>query len=74
MPDPVLVDPRLFTVFSFLNHQGFDDEHREEGMHPVRIAIREDLRNIPEDLSQEMGQIFQHRPDANWESVKRDSF
>ena len=66
MLDPILIDPRLFTVFSFLNHQGFDDEYREEGMHPVRIAVREDLQNIPEDLSQEMERFSHNHPDANW--------
>jgi hypothetical protein len=45
MLNPVLLDPRLFTIFSFLNHQGFDDEHRKEGMHPVRMAVRNGLQN-----------------------------
>lgn len=66
MPDPVLLDPRLFTVFSFLNHQGFDDEHREEGMHPLRMAVRKDLHNIPEDLSRQIQQFSQQHPDADW--------
>ena len=35
-------------------------------MHPVRLAVREDLQHIPKDLTQEMDQFIQHHPDANW--------
>jgi len=38
-----IVDERLFTVFAFINFTGYDDENNEDGFHPVRKAIREEL-------------------------------
>ena len=36
-------DERLFTAHAFMNAAGFDLEYREEGMHPIRIEIRNKL-------------------------------
>ncbi|MFV1883409.1 MAG: hypothetical protein ACMZ7B_02850 [Balneola sp.] len=37
-------DERLFTAHAFMNMAGFDLEYRQEGMHPIRIEIRDKLR------------------------------
>lgn len=65
-PDPVLVDERLFAVFALLNALGFDDEFRDEGMHPVRIAVREELGQPSRLLPVEIRRYHAEHAEANW--------
>ncbi len=39
----VASDERLFTMMAALNATGYDDENNEQGMHPVRQAVRQRL-------------------------------
>ena len=64
--DPVLVDERLFCAFAVLNALGFDDEYREEGMHPVRIAVREELGRVPAGLLAGARRYQEEHAEANW--------
>ena len=46
----VQADLNIFTLYSFLNTVGYDDENNKSGMHPQRIQIRNNLFKIAEDL------------------------
>ncbi len=39
-----LADRRIFTLMAFLNAVGYDEEHPDFQMHPVRIRVRELVR------------------------------
>jgi hypothetical protein len=41
----VLADRREFAVMAFLNAVGFDDETKGQKMHPVRLKVRELVKN-----------------------------
>lgn len=71
--DPVLVDERLFSTFALLNALGFDDEFREEGMHPVRMAVREELSRRDPVLLKPVREYQDEHPDANWFSYTQYS-
>ncbi len=71
--DPVLIDERLFSTFALLNALGFDDEYREEGMHPVRIAVRKDLAKRNPGLLEPARQYQGEHPNANWFSYTQYS-
>ena len=45
-----IVDERLFTLYAFMNYTGYDDENNELGMHPVRKAIRKELKEMKMNL------------------------
>ncbi len=51
----ILADRRVFTVMTFLNAVGFDDEYAGRQMHPVRVRVREmvaaNLASHPERLA-----------------------
>ncbi len=38
-------DERLFAIYAFINAAGYDRELREEGMHPIRSEIRNELQS-----------------------------
>ncbi|MFC1528885.1 DUF4932 domain-containing protein [Candidatus Latescibacterota bacterium] len=69
--DSVLLDERLFAVFALLNSAGFDDEYRKEGMHPVRIAVREEVGKISSSLSQQIETYLASHASANWFDYSR---
>ncbi|MBT4485808.1 MAG: DUF4932 domain-containing protein [Candidatus Latescibacteria bacterium] len=69
--DPVLLDVRLFAVFVLLNSAGFDDEYRKEGMHPVRIAVREEVGKISSSLAQQIDTYIASHASANWQDYTR---
>ncbi len=71
--DPVLTDERLFSTFALLNALGFDDEFREEGMHPLRIAVREELASRDPALLVVARQYQSEHPEANWFSYTQYS-
>ncbi|MEW6753492.1 MAG: hypothetical protein AB1505_21285 [Candidatus Latescibacterota bacterium] len=61
--DPILLDERLFTAFAMLNALGYNDEYREEGMHPVRLAVRARMAGLPEaSLAQARNYQAHHPP------------
>lgn len=64
--DPVLIDERLFSTFALLNALGFNDEFREEGMHPVRTAVREELARRDPSIFKPARAYQRQHPDASW--------
>lgn len=46
-----IYDERLFTLFAFMNYTGYNDENNKAGMHPVRVAIRNELNDMNLKLS-----------------------
>jgi hypothetical protein len=48
-PVQLVADERLFTLMAALNAAGYDEENNEQGMHPVRQAVRAALAG--QDLS-----------------------
>ena len=39
-------DLMIFTLFAFMNYTGYDDENSKSGFHPVRKAVRDDLKKM----------------------------
>lgn len=46
-PVTIVADERLFTLMAALNAGGYNDENNEQGMHPVRQAVRAALATKP---------------------------
>lgn len=46
-PVTIVADERIFTLMAALNASGYDDENNEQGMHPVRQAVRAALAAKP---------------------------
>jgi hypothetical protein len=58
-------DLTVFTLFALLNAAGYDDENREAGMHPVRLQVRQALRQLEPQLQAEVRRFYdQHRDNA----------
>lgn len=52
---------RLFTVYAFMNAAGYDHEWRQEGMHPIRVAVREHLQAaLPPEFKQKIREFYQN--------------
>ncbi len=56
-------DERLFTAHAFMNMAGFDLEYRKEGMHPMRVEIRNKLseRLSPDYIDSIRTYYFSHK-------------
>ena len=53
----------IFTVFCLFNLGGYDDENNPDGMHPVRVRVREQLgRRVRPELTHRIRDFYrQHR-------------
>ena len=53
-------DLTVFTLFALLNAAGYDDENREAGMHPVRLQVRETVRQrISPGFQEELRRFYE---------------
>ncbi len=68
----VASDERLFTMMAALNATGYSHENNEQGMHPVRVAVRQRLagKSIP-SLSRLGLQLKMHSSAYAWWVLQR---
>jgi hypothetical protein len=59
-------DVRLFTAYAFMNAAGNDAEWRKAGMHPIRIAVREELKGRLDSVSQKKIEDFNSSHGGSW--------
>lgn len=53
-------DKTIFTLFAMLNVAGYDEENNPQGMHPVRLRVREQIsKSIPETLKTRLQAFYQ---------------
>ena len=56
----------VFTVFCLLNLGGYDDENNPDGMHPVRVRVREQLAHkVPPELAKRIRDFYRQHTDAD---------
>jgi hypothetical protein len=56
-------DKTIFILFTLLNIAGYDEENNKQGMHPVRIRVRDRLSRItPEPLQVRLRSFYQQHP------------
>ena len=63
----------IFTVFCLFNLGGYDDENNPDGMHPVRVRVREQLvHTVPPELAKRIRDFYrQHTSsDASTDAVR----
>jgi hypothetical protein len=59
----VTEDKTIFVLFALLNLAGYDAENNKQGMHPIRIKVRDRLSNItPEPLRTKLRDFYQQHP------------
>lgn len=52
-------DSTIFTLFAMLNAAGYDEEHGQAGMDPVRLEVRNRLRDaVPADLLESIKPLY----------------
>ena len=55
----VAEDKTIFTLSAMLNVAGYDEENNSQGMHPVRVRVRERLsKSIPETLKSRLQAFY----------------
>jgi hypothetical protein len=59
-------DVRLFTAYAFMNVAGNNSEWRKAGMHPIRIAVREELKNKIDSTLQKKMKDFSNSHGGSW--------
>jgi len=56
----------VFTVFCLLNLGGYDDENNPDGMHPVRVRVREQLvHKVPPELAKRIRDFYRQHSSAD---------
>ncbi len=59
-------DVRLFTAYAFMNAAGNDAEWRKAGMHPLRLAVREELKGRLEPAFRKKIEDFNNGHGGSW--------
>jgi hypothetical protein len=59
-------DVRLFTAYAFMNAAGNDAEWRKAGMHPIRLAVREELDGTLDSTFQKKIRDFSSDHGGSW--------
>lgn len=59
-------DVRLFTAYAFMNAAGNDAEWRKTGMHPIRLAVREELKGRLDSAFQKRIEDFNNSHGGSW--------
>lgn len=53
----------IFTVFAMLNVAGYDEENSKDGMHPVRVRVRERLsKTTPRQIKERLREFYRAHP------------
>ena len=56
----------IFTLFCLLNLGGYDEENNPDGMHPVRVRVREQLaHNVPLELAKRIRDFYRQHATAD---------
>jgi len=56
----------IFTVFCLLSLGGYDDENNPDGMHPVRVRVREQLvHKVPPELAKRIRGFYRQHTSAD---------
>lgn len=56
----------IFTLFAMLNVAGYDEENSKDGMHPVRVKVRERLSKVtPQQLKERLQKYYRAHPLQN---------
>ncbi len=55
----------IFTLFCLLNLGGYDEENNPDGMHPVRVRVREQLAHkVPPELAKRIRDFYRQHSSA----------
>lgn len=59
----VTADKTIFILFALLNAAGYDEENNKQGMHPVRVRVRDRVsKALPEPLRERLRSFYQQHP------------